>query len=844
MSTSISDGESSTRTNPTVSVIIVNYRNADDTIAAVASLSELDWDRRMLEVVVVDNSADGSAELIRDAVPWALVVDTGENLGFGGGCNRGAVESSGQYLAFLNNDARATPGWIRAAVDVMQRDDSVGCVASKVLNEDGTVIDYVDAAMTFYGHAFNLHQGDRDDGTFDESRDVLFAMGAGMVVPRPVFHALRGFDATYFLNFEDVDFGWRTWLAGYRVRYVPDSVVLHRGHGSISGLGYWRELFLLERNALATLFKNLDEANLAAFLPAALLLSTRRGMERSEQDPGEMDPEKRASTDADATSNVHRHGLASMHAQDAFLTMLPALKPVREWIQATRQIDDQRVLSLFRRPFANVCPTDRSDAGLIAARDVFAIDRAFSARRILVVTSDVVGPRMAGPAIRAVQISGALADEHDVILVSLNSASGSHPNFRILDVKDEPIEDLVGWAEIIVFQGFFLSSHSWVPGLERKILVTDLYDPFQLEHLELFKHLEITDRERENHSAVGVLNEQITRGDFFMCASEKQRDFWLGNLASLGRLNPKVYDDDASLRRVLDVVPFGIPESPPEQTGPAFREVVPGIGAEDKVLLWGGGIYNWFDPCTLIRAVGELRDAIPTLRLLFMGTKHPNADVPEMRVAVEAVALAEELDLVDSHVFFNDGWVPYDDRHNFLLEADLGVSTHFQHIETAFSFRTRVLDYIWAGLPIISTDGDALSSIVRERGLGLTVPEQDVDALAEAIRLLLTSKELYQACLQNVREIRPEFTWGSALRPLLEFCRQADRSADHRYRSVPTAPAPPPPLTKPVQPPPWKWHGVRHDLGVARAMLQEGGVRGLARQSGVRVRRLIGRSDA
>ena len=95
--------------------------------------------------------------------------------------------------------------------------------------------------------------------------------------------------------------------------------------------------------------------------------------------------------------------------------------------------------------------------------------------------------------------------------------------------------------------------------------------------------------------------------------------------------------------------------------------------------------------------------------------------------------LAEELGLLDRRVFFNEGWVPYDERGAYLLEADVGVSAHFDELEARFAFRTRLLDCIWAGLPIVTSRGDALAEVVEERGLGRAVPPGDVDAYAEAL---------------------------------------------------------------------------------------------------------------
>ena len=108
------------------------------------------------------------------------------------------------------------------------------------------------------------------------------------------------------------------------------------------------------------------------------------------------------------------------------------------------------------------------------------------------------------------------------------------------------------------------------------------------------------------------------------------------------------------------VVPFGVSDAPPRHKQQVLKGVVPGIGPDDKVVLWGGGIYNWLDPLTLIRAIDKLRSRVGTVRLFFLGLRHPNPNVPEMRMAVETRRLAEELGLVGSHVFFNEGWVEYD----------------------------------------------------------------------------------------------------------------------------------------------------------------------------------------
>ena len=92
-----------------------------------------------------------------------------------------------------------------------------------------------------------------------------------------------------------------------------------------------------------------------------------------------------------------------------------------------------------------------------------------------------------------------------------------------------------------------------------------------------------------------------------------------------------------------------------------------------------------------------------------------------MAIVERARARARAAGLLDTHVIFND-WVPYEERAAYLREADIGVSTHRQHLETRYSFRTRMLDYLWAGLPIVCTEGDYFGDLVQREGLGRAVP--------------------------------------------------------------------------------------------------------------------------
>ena len=136
---------------PLVSVILVNYKGASDTLEAIKGLNALDWPLDKLEIVVVDNaSGDDSVEVLRRGAPGITLIESADNSGFAGGCNLGVKESAGAVVAFLNNDAKPDAGWLREGVSTLFSKPRVGAVASRVLDWEGKTIDYAGAGLTWY----------------------------------------------------------------------------------------------------------------------------------------------------------------------------------------------------------------------------------------------------------------------------------------------------------------------------------------------------------------------------------------------------------------------------------------------------------------------------------------------------------------------------------------------------------------------------------------------------------------------------------------------------------------------------------------------------------------------
>lgn len=827
-----------------VSVIVVNFRGADDTIEAVRRLGEVDWPAADLEVIVVENgSGDDSPARLRAAFAGTdgiRVIESTENLGFAGGCNLGAREARGEFLAFLNSDAKPHPGWIRGAVAQFEVSPAVAAVGSKVLDWEGDSIDFVGGSVTWFGMGYKDFETQADGEKFSTPKDLLFGTGSALFVRATVFAEVGGFDERFFMFYEDVDLGWRLNLLGYRVRFAPESIVYHKHHGSMRSFGPYREDYLLERNALFTLYKNLSDENLARFLPGAMALLARRAVATGKLDSTSFDIRRfdGAADEFDATTPVPKEALARFYALDQFVEQLGELNAMRDELQAGRRRTDGELFSLF----GNMIHPLRADAsyleGFSAVVQAFRIEAATDRRRILVITGDALGEKMAGPGLRAWKISEALSAEHDVRLVTWNAANRHSDRFHVEHVQlqnERQMREHEQWADLIFFQGYALH-HFTTLQKSSKIVVADIYDPMHLEQLEQGREFGTERWTNIVSSATEVLNQQLARADFLLCASERQRLFWLGQLAALGRVNPANYAADDSLEELIAIAPFGLDATPPRHTRDAIRGVVPGIGKTDKVIIWGGGIYNWFDTQTLVRAVGRLAERRENVRLFFMGTQHPNPDVPEMAVVQQTRRLAEELGLTGKNVFFNDSWVDLDDRQNYLLEADVGVSTHFDHIETTFSFRTRILDYLWAGLPIVTTEGDSFGDLVEKEGLGVSVPERDVEALAEALERMLFDAPAKKAAQAAVARVRERFTWDETLRPLVEFCRDPHPAADRvlgvisgqgetlvaaRTGRTPARPRTPEEKFQAIS---TKRHGLRRDLALGAHYLRHGGL--------------------
>jgi GT2 family glycosyltransferase len=269
---------------PRVSIVVLNWNGLQHLQDCFHSLLNLDYPRDRFEILCGDNgSTDGSVAFLRSRFPGVRLVSLDRNYGFGEGNNRTARQARFEWLAFLNNDTRVHPDWLRQLVKPLEEQPRLACISSKMVNWDGSRLDFVGAGANFQGFGFQFDY-DRTSSRHDHPRRILAPCGGAMLIRRDIFESIGGWDGDYFAFYEDLDLGWQLNLMGYDVWYTPDALVYHRHHGAQRRLRAEPVRALYERNALFTMYKCLDDENLAAALPAALLLLNEKALEMGEVD--------------------------------------------------------------------------------------------------------------------------------------------------------------------------------------------------------------------------------------------------------------------------------------------------------------------------------------------------------------------------------------------------------------------------------------------------------------------------------------------------------------------------------------------------------------------------------
>ncbi|HUR81665.1 MAG TPA: glycosyltransferase [Thermoanaerobaculia bacterium] len=362
--------------------------------------------------------------------------------------------------------------------------------------------------------------------------------------------------------------------------------------------------------------------------------------------------------------------------------------------------------------------------------------------RVMLVCPEPLGHgQPAGIGIRFTEIARVLvADGHALTVLSPDAGeiAGCTSDY----INPEALLATSEASDVAVVQGhvanaFFLQAAP-VP------TVVDLYDPYIIENLHYYEE---RGAEVFQHDHFTLMN-SLARGDFFLCASEAQRMFYLGALLATGRLNPAVFEADPELRTLIDIAPFGVPNVGRASARPGRAEARPTL----NILF--GGIYDWYDPMLAIEATRLVDDATLTF------THHPNPDITPQGKLAEAMEHVRKQGY--RHVRF-EPWAPYEQRAEFFAKFDLALLTFPRSLETDLAMRTRVYDYLWCGLPIVTSSAPGTDEIILKYNAGVVLHEDTPQAFADAIRRAPRNGDF--------QRFIDEHQWSETLAPLRAFVR-------------------------------------------------------------------------
>jgi len=391
--------------------------------------------------------------------------------------------------------------------------------------------------------------------------------------------------------------------------------------------------------------------------------------------------------------------------------------------------------------------------------------------RILLVVYGPIAERMSAPEIRGWEMAKVLARRHDVTVAAPGELQDGRDGIRMVGSDRRTLLAEARRHDVLIVPRVA----PWLfAGLADAptIIVADLYNPFEEEHAELVSSRAI----RREIALTRVANRmQLTYADILLCAVEPQRERLLAALEELddrrGRFTaparPAARTGRADRRPPVEVVEFGLPDDPPPSDRRPMREAFPRIRPDDVVVLWWGNVWRWFDAPTALRAFARVADRRGDVRLVFTAGKHPRRDWPVLDASDQARALAAEMGLLDERVFFLEDWVPQDERHHYLLEADVGLTLHRDTAETAVAARGRYMDYVWAGLPCVLGAGDVLADRFAAAGFAETVAPGDVDAATAALGRLVDDAGERERRRAASRPLADELRWSATVEPLL-----------------------------------------------------------------------------
>ncbi len=382
--------------------------------------------------------------------------------------------------------------------------------------------------------------------------------------------------------------------------------------------------------------------------------------------------------------------------------------------------------------------------------------------RVAVCSAEAYTSAPAGPALRAAGlVRGLAANGIDAVLVA--PAGSQAPDGCALASLDD-LEALVRAGATMLVSGFLLERHPVLA--DARYLVVDAAGPFLLENLVVHRHEPEARRRRVLTDEAAVLARLLAAADLVLCAHARQRDLTLGVMLASGALAPALLDGDPGLDELFVTVPFG----PTAPVGALERRHEPGR----LHLVWPGGLWDWLDPLTLVDAVARARADGAGVTAELWGARSPDPLVPPSRAAARVAERASELGVAEAIEIV--GWVPHAERTPRLARADAAVTLDPGGIEARFAFRTRLVDALACGLPVIATAGEVVADRAAAAGAGFTIGAGDRAALAALLVELCADPARLAGAAARATGVAAGWDYTTTVAPLAAWCRNPRRA--------------------------------------------------------------------
>ena len=301
-------------------------------------------------------------------------------------------------------------------------------------------------------------------------------------------------------------------------------------------------------------------------------------------------------------------------------------------------------------------------------------------------------------------------------------------------------------------------------------VVVDAYAPIVLEQASIYAKKRPNEREISDFTnyVLTSSNVLLSMADFVMCAGNRQKQYYSGIMSALGRINPLSYNEN-----LVDSVPSGIPSKKPIHKKDILKSIV---GKNKKIVLWPSSIFPWFDAETAIKAIKIVSKKEKDAVLVFLGATGSSKGSLGYEGAENAKKLAEKEGILDKNVFFVDR-IPYEEMESAYLESEIALITYPLGFETEFALRTRTIHCMWAGLPVICSEGDELAETIKKEGIGLVVNAKEPKKLAGSILELLGNSRLRSEIAKKGQVYSSKnFRWEKVCEPLEKFCHKPEIS--------------------------------------------------------------------